>query len=232
MRRAVCLLEDKGLAPVEWPMISLSLHKDAVRRVEGFEHRYDAVVLTSPVAVRMFFSAWRGDRRHLPEFWTCGAGTDAELRKYGVKSDVMPESDFSADGLVARLKLEGERLKGKRVLRLRSAKAPKTVSTAMRRIGAAVDDVILYDNKPVTRNGEPLPEFDAIFFASSSAVEGFLGQYGEKSVSRKEIFVIGEPTRNALPRRLRAKAQLMPLAAGAACRGFQSEGLSKGDGNG
>ena len=232
MRRAVCLLEDKGLAPVEWPMISLSLHKDAVRRVEGFEHRYDAVVLTSPVAVRMFFSAWRGDRRHLPEFWTCGAGTDAELRKYGLKSDVMPESDFSADGLVARLKLEGERLKGKRVLRLRSAKAPKTVSTAMRRIGAAVDDVILYDNNPVTRNGEPLPEFDAIFFASSSAVEGFLGQYGEKSVSGKEIFVIGEPTRNALPRRLRAKAQLMPLAAGAACQGFQSEGLSKGDGNG
>ena len=216
MPRAVCMLEDKGLSPIEWPMISLSLHKDSVRRIEGLERRYDAIVLTSPVAVRMFFSAWKGDRRRLPEFWTCGAGTDAELRKYGVYSDVMPESDFSAEGLIARLKRESARIKGIRVLRLRSAKAPKSVAAAMRRMGAVVDDAVLYVNTPVSRDGVPLPEFDAVFFASSSAVRAFVGQYGAKAMYGREIFVIGEPTRNALPSRLRSKARLMPLVTGPA----------------
>ena len=212
MPRAVCMLEDKGLSPVEWPMISLSPGRDAARRLEGLELRYDAVVLTSPVAVRMFFSLWRGDRRRLPEFWTCGAGTDAELRRYGVSSDLMPETDFSADGLVARLKREGVRIEGKKVLRLRSAKAPRTVAAAIRRMGAQVDDVVLYDNAPVLREGEPLPEFDAVFFASTSGVEAFVGLYGAKALSGREIFAIGEPTRNALPPRLRTKVRIMPLA--------------------
>ena len=211
MPRAVCMLEDKGLSPVEWPMISLSPDKDAGSKIEGLESRYDAVVLTSPVAVRMFFSLWHGDRRRLPEFWTCGAGTDAELRKYGVSSGIMPETDFSADGLIERLKREGGRIAGKKALRLRSAKAPRTVAAAIRRMGARVDDVVLYDNAPVCRGTSPLPVFDAVFFASTSGVEAFIGQYGAKALSGKEIFAIGEPTRSALPPRLRTKARLMPL---------------------
>ena len=212
MPRAVCMLEDKGLSPVEWPMISLNLSDGVARRIEGLESRYDAVVLTSPVAVRMFFSAWKGDRRHLPEIWTCGAGTDAELRKYGLSSDIMPSDDFSANGLIARLKLESGRLEGKRVLRLRSAKASRIVAAAIRRMGAKVDDVVLYRNEPVVRDGIPLPECAAVFFASSSAVECFVAQYGAKTLASMEIYVIGEPTRNALPPRFRKRAILMPLA--------------------
>ena len=212
MPRAVCMLEDKGLSPVEWPMISLNLSDGVARRIEGLESRYDAVVLTSPVAVRMFFSAWKGDRRHLPEIWTCGAGTDAELRKYGLSSDIMPSDDFSANGLIARLKLESGRLEGKRVLRLRSAKASRIVAAAIRRMGAKVDDVVLYRNEPVVRDGIPLLECAAVFFASSSAVECFVAQYGAKTLASMEIYVIGEPTRNALPPRFRKRAILMPLA--------------------
>ena len=212
MPRAVCMLEDRGLNPVEWPMIALALRSGVDRRIAGLEDRYDAVVLTSPVAVRMFFSAWKGDRRRLPEFWTCGAGTDAELRKFGVSSDIMPESEFSADGLVAVLRCKTGRVKGKRVLRLRSAKAPRTVAAAIRRMGAAVDDIVLYDNTPVDRD-VALPVTDAVFFASSSAVEAFVGRYGAKRLRGVDIYVIGEPTRNALPQRMRKRAMLMPLAS-------------------
>jgi uroporphyrinogen-III synthase len=80
-------------------------------------------------------------------------------------------------------------------------------------MGAVVDDIVLYDNRPVLRDGVALPEFDAVFFASTSGVESFASRYGVKGLPGKDIFVIGEPTRNALPRRLRAKAHLMPLAA-------------------
>ena len=51
-----------------------------------------------------------------------------------------------------------------------------------------------------------------VFFASSSAVEYFVAQYGAKTLTGMEIYVIGEPTRNALPPRFRKRAILMPLA--------------------
>ena len=37
-----------------------------------------------------------------------------------------------------------------------------------------------------------------MFFASASAVEAFLDQYGVKALVRKELYVMGEPTRRAL----------------------------------
>jgi uroporphyrinogen-III synthase len=91
-------------------------------------------------------------------------------------------------------------------------------------MGAMVDDVVLYGNEPVVRDGVPLPKCDAVFFASSSAVKYFVAQYGAKTLSGKEIYVIGEPTRNALPIRFRRRAVLMPIAErsrgihGFACR--------------
>ena len=74
-----------------------------------------------------------------------------------------------------------------------------------------VDDVVLYDNLPVRRDGMPLPPCDAVFFASASAVESYVGQYGADSLSRKEVHVIGAPTRRALPPRLREQAQMVPF---------------------
>ena len=113
-------------------------------------------------------------------------------------SDILPVRDFSAKGLIARLKQEGGGLTGLRVLRLRSAKAGRSVAAAIRRQGASVEDVVLYDNVPVRREGCPLPPCEAVFFASASAVEAFLDLYGAKALIRKELYVIGEPTRQAL----------------------------------
>ena len=213
MPHATCRFEDCGWRTIEWPMIALRPRQDArvaLSRLD--EKRYDAIVLTSPGAVRTFFALWNGDRRILPELWTCGAGTDAELRKYGVASDLMPELDFSAKGLVARLEREKCRLSGMRVLRLRSAKAGKEVATALRSWKATVDDVVLYDTEPVRREGVALPKFDAVFFASTSGVESFLLQYGAKKLSRKEIYVIGDPTLRALPPELRSAARQFQIS--------------------
>ena len=205
MARATCHFEDFGWRTVEWPMIELKAREKVAPLLEEIEQRFDAIVLTSPSSVRIFFELWRGDRRHLPQLWTCGAGTDAELRRQGVASDILPERDFSAKGLIARLKREGAKLKGLRVLRLRSAKAGRSVTTAIRRQGASVEDVVLYDNVPVRREGRPLPPCEAVFFASASAVEAFLEQYGAKALARKELYVMGEPTRRAL-----VKARISP----------------------
>ena len=212
MPHAVCRFEDTGWRTIPWPMIELRACDGIGDRIANVGDRYDAIVLTSPSAVRIFFEKCACDLRSLPKLWTCGSGTDAELRRRGVASDIMPSADFSAAGLVERLRQEGTKLAGLRVLRLRSAKAGVTVASALRRQGAAVDDVVLYDNVPVLRPGMQKPEFDAVFFASSTAVESYISQYGARSLSGKEIYVIGEPTRRSLPVRMRKGAVLLPLA--------------------
>ena len=199
--RAATAVEDRGGRPVRWPLIRL-----VPRRFKLDPSAYDAIVLTSPSSVRIFFETIAGDRRMLPSFYTCGAGTDAELRKFGVRSDVMPERDFSAAGLIGEI---GDMdLRGRRVLRLRSAKAGSAVARALRRAGARVDDVVLYDNEPCAPDG-PLPPFDDVFFASASAVEAFVARYGAAALRGRGIFVMGEPTRAALPQRMRGRCALL-----------------------
>ncbi len=213
MPRAVCRFEDMGWRTLPWPMIELRACDGIGDRIAKAVGRYDAIVLTSPGAARIFFGKCGCDLRTLPKLWTCGSGTDAELRRHGVASDIMPPEDFSAAGLVGRLRQEGRRLAGLRVLRLRSAKAGGAVASALRRQGMAVDDVVLYGNAPMLRPGIPPPSFDAVFFASSSGVESYVSQYGAASLSGKGIYVIGEPTRRALPVRMRKGATLLPLAS-------------------
>lgn len=192
--KAAMAIEDRGGRPVRWPLIRLVPRATCAGKGRT-PVDYDAIVLTSPSSVRLFFAAWKGDRRRLPAFYTCGAGTDAELRKYGVASDVMPAQDFSAAGLIAEIaRLD---LHGRRVLRLRSAKAGAEVARALKKAGAQVDDVVLYDNA-FTAPDATLPPFDDVYFASASAVESFVAQYGAAKLRGKGLYVMGLPTKAAL----------------------------------
>ena len=204
--KAALAVEDRGGKPIRWPLIRL-----VPRKLSLDPSAYDGIVLTSPSAVRIFFEACPCDRRQLPKFFTCGAGTDAELRKYGVSSDVMPAKDFSAAGLIAEIREMD--LRGRHILRLRSAKAGSAVARALKRAGAKVDDVILYDNK-FCAPADKLPPFDDVFFASASAVESFLAQYGAAKLRGKGIYVMGAPTRAALPPAMRPRAQVFFLDGG------------------
>ena len=202
--RAATAVEDIGGRPIRWPLIELCATRAFGKEVAD----YDAIVLTSPSAVRIFFANCTCDLRRLGAFYTCGAGTDAELRRHGILSDVVPAKDFSATGLVAEIKKLD--LHGKRVLRLRSAKAGADVARALRRAGAEVDDVVLYANRACAPEGA-LPPFDDVFFASASAVESFVARYGARALRGKGVFVMGGPTRAALPKSFSAKARIFDI---------------------
>ena len=202
--RACVAVEDLGGRPVRWPLIELR----PVRKFGAEAAEYDAIVLTSPSSARIFFASCTCDLRRLGAFYTCGAGTDEVLRRHGVASDVMPPSDFSAAGLIAEIaKLD---LSGNRVLRLRSAKAGGAVARALRKAGARVDDVVLYENL-VRAPEEAIPPFDDVFFASASAVEAFIGNYGVRTLRGKGVFVMGGPTRSALPKSLATKSLVFDI---------------------
>ena len=202
--RAVLAVEDLGGRPIRWPLIELCATRTFGEEVAD----YDAIVLTSPSAVRIFFANCTCDVRKFGAFYTCGAGTDAELRRHGIASDVVPSVDFSAAGLIAEIKKLD--LHGKRVLRLRSAKAGMDVARALRRAGARVDDVVHYENRACAPEGA-LPPFDDVFFASASAVESFVAHYGAGALRGKGVLVMGGPTRAALPKSFSAKARIFDI---------------------
>ena len=213
MPQAVQAVHDFGGRPVVRPLIELRVNVDAVSspRSSGSERgaqavtpvkaasafdAYDWIALTSPSSVRCFHELLikeKIDLRGLPKIMSVGSGTANALQKIGLGCDLMPESDFSGKGL---LEAAAPIVKGQKILRLRSQKAGAGLADGLRAAGAEVDDVILYENRFI--NYDRCPEFDAVFFASASAVESFVAQWGADPLEGKTILAIGGPTQKAL----------------------------------
>ncbi|MEI6971321.1 MAG: hydroxymethylbilane synthase [bacterium] len=197
--KAAGIVSDSGGIPVARPLIRLVTTADAEEHVRRIG-TYDWVVLTSPSAVRCFadlLMSTGADLRSLPKLVTCGGGTSGELNAMGLRADIEPACDFGADGL--KKAVEGLVRPGLRVLRLRSDKAGAGLADAMRLLGATVDDCILYRNETIEYDHRP--EFDAVFFASASAVEAFDKQWGIATLKGTIVVAIGKPTLAALEMR-------------------------------
>ena len=198
LEKAATRIVDFGGVPLLRPMIRLVPCPEAAAAVARIASAsYDWLVLTSPSAVHCFMELARAaslDWRRMPKLMVCGAGSAAAFRGYGFEPDLMPPADYSAEGLAAALCSVD--LGGQRVLRLRSEKAGTLLADVLREKGAAVDDVRLYTNEPVAY--PQLPAFDAVFFASASAVEAFVAQAGVAALAGKTVVVIGKPTAAAL----------------------------------
>jgi len=196
LEKAALRVFDFGGVPLLRPLIRLTPCVEAGAAVSRVAS-YDWLALTSPSAVHFFMTMIRkqgGDLRALPKLMACGPGSAAAFKSYGFSPDLTPPMDYSAKGLTELLRAAD--FMGKRVLRLRSEKAGPLLSEVLRQKGAAVDDVQLYINEPVTY--EKRPDFDAVFFASASAVEVFMAQFPEEALKGKTVVTIGKPTSDAL----------------------------------
>ncbi len=186
------IVRDCGGVPVPFPLIDLLPEPDLLEMLDNLQI-YDWVLCTSPSSARIFMDAIEQksiDLRSLPKLMVCGSGTAAEFTRHGIYPDLQPESDFSTEGLCEcgqhTLK------KGQKIARLRSANAGTRVAEFFRKRGIVVDDVIIYTNQPVRY--EKLPAFDAVFFASGSAAESFLDQWGSSALEESNVLAIGTMT--------------------------------------
>lgn len=195
--RAARAVVDFGGMPVPCVLFSITPEPDLPTLV-GDVADYDWVVLTSPSSVRVFLDALARAEvcvREIPAIAVTGVGTANELRTHGIVADLVPEHEFSAEALVAAMRDVGPE-RGRKVLRLRSEKAGESLAQALSDAGYAVTDRVLYRNQPVTIESEPA--FDAVLFASASAVEQFEAQIGRAALAAKAIVAIGRPTAKAL----------------------------------
>lgn len=197
-QKAAELVRDLGGRSVQFPLIKLKCKQDIPLDCSSFGW----LVVTSPSSVRAFMEIVRRqkiDYRTIPKIMVCGRGTAAEFEAYGLHVDAQPEAGFSAEALEALAK---QTLKpGEKILRLRSDKAGPQLAEALRETGAKVEDSIIYDNHRI--DYDELPEFDAAFFASASAVESFLDQWGVDALAGKTVSVIGIPTAQTLEKHAR-----------------------------
>jgi uroporphyrinogen III methyltransferase/synthase len=190
-----------GAEPIELPAIRIEprIDSDEVRRAVESLHTYALVCLTSANGVHLLFEAMAAqgrDARALANASVAaiGAGTEAALAQHGVIADIVPER-FVAEELVEELdRLE---LNGKPVLIARAAEAREVLPDALRKRGAQVDVVVLYDT--VAEQPDPVAlerarEADFITFTSSSTVRNFIEATGDGVPPGAKVISIGPVT--------------------------------------
>jgi uroporphyrinogen III methyltransferase/synthase len=166
-------LRDLGAGAVEAPVIRIA----SIDGPPPEPGRYDLVCLTSPNGVGLLFARLEAaglDARalHGARVAAIGPGTAAALREHGVIADVVPER-FIAEGLVEAL----ASVPVSRALVARAAEARDVLPEALRRRGAEVDIMTLYETvaEPLTETQRlALTGVDYVTFTSSSTVRFFL----------------------------------------------------------
>ncbi len=202
------LLRDEGAQPVLAPTIRLGPSPDpaAVREAIQRAGEYDWVLFTSANAVDGVFSTLAElglDARALAGTGLCAIGSKTEeaLRAHGICADLVPE-DSRAEGLAAAL--QSRLSPGAKLLLPRAKIAREVLPETLRRAGATVDVVAVYENLPPEpkearriRSLVDPSECDAVLFTSSSTVQNLADVLGANAADRLNalrLFSIGPVT--------------------------------------
>ena len=190
-----------GADVVELPVIRIEPRIDspAVRAAVEALHTYALVCLTSPNGVGLLFDAMAAagrDARALAQAQVAaiGPGTARALRERGVIPDVMGER-FVAESLVEAL--ERVPVQGRPVLVARAAEARDVLPDELRRRGAEVDVVALYETvreEPAAETVAAAMRADYLTFTSSSTVRNFLEVTGGRVPENARVVSIGPVT--------------------------------------
>jgi uroporphyrinogen III methyltransferase/synthase len=195
--RTVHAIRDRDGIPLPFSLLELEPDPDLLPTLACLPE-FDWLALGSPAAAEILLamlSEAHVDLRRLPKILVAGPATAAILAAAGIFADLVADPPYGVAGLRGRIAKEIR--PGQRILRLRSELADTTLADLLADAGAKVDDAVLYRNRPPTPP-RPLPDFDAILFASDSAVKRFHEAYGAEPLHGKMAGVIGEPTRRAL----------------------------------
>ncbi len=210
------LLKGYGAQVIEFPTIKIvppDSWYPVDRAIENLE-TYHWVIFTSTNGVKFFLKRLKLKKRRLAEFndlrfCAIGPRTAQEIERAGVRVDVVPEQ-YYAEALVQRLGIE--ELRGRRILLARAQKARDLLPRELRKSGASVDVVEVYQTiRPTISKREIERVFqgegiDLITFTSSSTVNHFFHIYEEKvglknTLIGVAIAAIGPITANTLRRR-------------------------------
>jgi uroporphyrinogen-III synthase len=195
-KEAAAAVRAFGGIPVSLPLMRMVPNRGCVS-VLKMMREFDWLVVTSPSSVTVLMKLLPDahlDARALPRILVAGPGTAEAFKRHGVVPDVTPSRDFGAEGLVEAAKQTIPT--GAALLRVRSQLAGPALTEALTHAGFRVRDCVLYTNEAL--RPERVPVFDAVFFASASAVEAFRAIRPPESLAGKAVVAMGRPTLAAL----------------------------------
>jgi len=173
-----------GAECLEAPVIEIEplSGSEAVETALSSLNAYDWVIFTSVNGVITFFDRLfeKGlDARALGSLKTAciGPSTAAELKKYGIGTDVLPDS-YVAESVVEAFK--GQAVKGAKILLPRAEEARPVIPVELTKLGAVVNEVAVYRTIIDTTSTEKVAdaltkgEVDMVTFTSSSTVKNFV----------------------------------------------------------
>ena len=176
-------LSDLGAECLEYPTIKIIPPRDPQPLQKAVQNlsAYEWIVFTSVNGVIHFFEqlfATGKDVRALSRMQTAAIGpaTAEQLRNFGLKSDVVPET-YRAESVVDAFKKMN--LNGKKILLPRAREARPILPVELTKMGAEVDEIPAYETIKATEKAEDLvrqleeKQVDLITFTSSSTVKNF-----------------------------------------------------------
>jgi len=198
-------LRELGAEVVELPAIRIEPRLDAaeVREAAAAVAVYDLICLTSPNGVKLLFEAIERadlDSRALAGVTVAaiGPGTARALARHGVVADIVPER-YVAEGLIEAL--ADVDLEGKRVLVARAGEARDVLPDHLRKRGALVDVVALYETvreQPSADAVEAAQGADYVTFTSSSTVTNLTEALVDRFPAGARVVSIGPVTSEAV----------------------------------
>ena len=183
-------LRQLGAHCVEIPTIKVVAPENNTPLVDAVNtlDQYEWIIFTSVNGVKFFFKtlfAQGLDVRALGnhQFACIGPVTRDELEKFGIVSDVLPET-YRAESVVDAFKDRG--IGDKKILLPRAMEARTILPEELRNMGAHVHEVTAYETQQVSNAKEELmallkdKEIDMVTFTSSSTVKNFMALIPEK----------------------------------------------------
>lgn len=183
------LLEQQGADVIELPTIRIADptdKRDFAEAVVDAPH-YDWLVFSSPNGVRRFFTAFFAVYEDIREIGgariaAVGPGTAAELKKFGLMVDVMPQKAV-AEELIAEFDRKGDEFGGVAnvtMLWVHGEQARRVIYDELMKRQAIVDECLAYSTVPETEDAAGAQQrlreegADVITFTSSSTVRHFM----------------------------------------------------------
>ncbi|RJQ41514.1 MAG: hypothetical protein C4550_01760 [Nitrospiraceae bacterium] len=224
-------LEDLGAEMIEFPTIEIAPPENydeldsAINKIEA----YNWIIFTSGNGVKYFLKRLMEkdkDIRDLKGIKICAIGTKtaAEIKRYGIKVDLIPE-EFNAEGLIKIIQgFEGSRvqgLKGVRLLLPRAEKAREIFPEKVRESGGEIDVPAAYRAVKPEMHGKRLKRFlkegriSVATFTSASTFDNFMeimGADADELLRDVTIAVIGPVTARAVEK-AGLKVEIMPETA-------------------
>ena len=204
-------LNELGAETVEFPTIEIcppSSWKKFDKSLKELTNT-DWIIFTSSNGVKYFFNRFFEKKLNIKslfntKFAVIGEKTNESLNKYGLTADLIPKQ-YMAEGLIEQFKSID--LIGKNVLIPRAKEARDVLPQKLKRLGANVEVISVYENKkPDNLNSKKLISeikqagIDIITFTSPSTVNNFYSVFkpDEKSFKDSLIASIGPITNQAL----------------------------------